>query len=81
MVQMYIVDIVASIAPPVKKLKGFQKIFLKKGETRQVNFTIGAKELEFYNGDLQKIVEAGDFKVQMGTNSRDVKEASFQLIK
>ena len=81
MVQMYIVDIVASIAPPVKKLKGFQKIFLKKGETRQVNFTIGAKELEFYNSDLQKIVEPGEFKVQIGTNSRDVKEASFQLIK
>ena len=80
-VQMYIVDPVASVAQPVKKLKGFQKIFLKKGESKQVNFTITEEELKFYNNDLKWISEPGDFKVQIGTNSNDVKEAGFKLIK
>jgi beta-glucosidase len=80
-VQLYIVDPVASIAQPVKKLKGFQKIFLKKGESRQVNFTIGKEELSFYNSDLKWIAEPGDFKVQIGTNSNEVKEAAFKLVR
>jgi beta-glucosidase len=80
-VQLYIVDPVASIAQPVKKLKGFQKIFLRKGESRQVNFTIGKEELSFYNSDLKWIAEPGDFKVQIGTNSNEVKEAGFKLVK
>jgi beta-glucosidase len=78
-VQMYIFDPVASVAQPVKKLKGFQKIFLKKGESRQVTFTISIDELKFYNARLQYIAEPGDFKVYIGGNSRDVKEASFAL--
>lgn len=80
-VQMYIVDPVASIAQPVKKLKGFQKIFLKKGESKQVRFIITTEQLKFYNSDLKWIAEAGDFKVQIGTSSKDVKEASFKLVK
>jgi beta-glucosidase len=80
-VQLYIVDPVASVAQPVKKLKGFQKIFLKKGESRQVNFTISKHELSFYNVDLKWIAEPGDFKVQIGTNSNEVKEAGFKLLK
>ena len=80
-VQMYIADPMASIAQPVKKLKGFQKIFLKKGESKQVNFIITEEELKFYNSDLKWTAEPGDFKVQIGTNSNDVKEAAFKLIK
>lgn len=80
-VQMYIIDPVASVSQPVKKLKGFQKIFLRKGESRQVSFTIAAGELKFYNSNLKWIAEAGDFKVQVGTNSNDVKEAGFKLVK
>jgi beta-glucosidase len=80
-VQMYIVDPVASVTQPVKKLKCFQKIFLRKGESRQVSFTISAEELKFYNSDLKRIAEPGDFKVQVGTNSNDVKEAAFKLQK
>lgn len=80
-VQMYIVDPVASVTQPVKKLKGFQKIFLKKGESKQVSFTIGIEELKFYNSNLKWIAEPGDFKVQIGTNSNDVKEAAFKLVK
>ncbi|MFL5810356.1 MAG: beta-glucosidase BglX [Flavisolibacter sp.] len=80
-VQMYIADPVASIAQPVKKLKGFQKVFLKKGETKQVSFTISAEELKFYNSNLNWIAEPGDFRVMIGTNSNDVKAAGFRLVK
>jgi beta-glucosidase len=64
---------------PVKELKGFKKIFLKKGESRQVSFTIDADKLKFYNSELKYIYEPGDFKVYIGGNSQDVKEASFKL--
>jgi beta-glucosidase len=78
-VQMYIFDPVASVTQPLKKLKGFQKIFLKKGESRVVNFPITVNELKFYNSDLKYIYEPGAFKVYIGGNSRDVKEAGFNL--
>ena len=80
-VQLYINDPVASIAQPVKKLKGFQKIFLKKGESRQVSFTIGMEELKFYNGQLKQVVEPGEFNVMIGTNSDNLKTKSFRLVR
>ena len=80
-VQLYINDPVSSIAQPVKKLKGFQKIFLKKGESRQVSFTIGFDELKFFNGQLKQVVEPGEFNVMIGTNSDDVKSKTFRLVK
>jgi beta-glucosidase len=80
-VQLYIRDLVGSLVRPVKELKGFQKVFLKKGESKQVSFTITAEELKFYNNDLKQVVEPGDFRVFIGTNSNDVKEASFQVAK
>jgi beta-glucosidase len=78
-VQLYIRDLVASIARPVKELKGFQKIFLKKGESKRVSFTISINELKFYNAGLKFVAEPGDFKVFVGPNSRDLKEAAFRL--
>jgi len=80
-VQLYIGDPVASITQPLKKLKAFQKIFLKKGETKTVSFSVGADELKFYNTDLKQITEPGTFKVMIGTNSNDVKTATFELVK
>ncbi len=80
-VQLYIRDLVGSIARPVKELKGFQKIMIRKGESKEVNFTIAIKDLKFYNNDLKYVAEPGDFKVFIGTNSRDVKEADFNLLK
>ena len=77
--QLYVQDLVGSVVKPVKELKGFQKIFLKKGESKQVSFTIDAKKLKFYNSELKYISEPGDFKVYIGGNSQDVKEASFNL--
>ena len=78
-VQMYLHDKVASITPAVKELKGFQKIFLKKGETKQVVFNVNHSDLMFYNKDLQLIAEPGEFEVMIGSNSRDVKAVSFWL--
>lgn len=78
-VQLYIRDIVGSVTRPVKELKGFQKIFLKKGETRIVEFTLTEKDLRFYNGDLKFVSEPGDFKVFVGTSSASTLEAGFAL--
>lgn len=78
-VQLYIRDMVGSITRPVKELKDFQKIMLRKGESRQVTFTLDPDDLKFYNSDLNYVAEPGDFKVFVGGNSRDVKEADFIL--
>lgn len=80
-VQLYIRDLVGSITRPVKELKGFQKIWLKAGESRDLTFTISEEDLKFYNSDLNFVSEPGDFKVFIGSNSRDVKEVSFKLTK
>lgn len=78
-VQLYLRDIVASISRPVKELKGFEKIHLKAGESKTVTFTITPEMLKFYNYELQYICEPGDFEVMIGTNSRDVKKAAFEM--
>ena len=78
-VQLYIQDLVGSVVRPVKELKGFQKVFLKKGESRQITFTIGIDKLKFYNAGLKYLAEPGDFKIYIGGNSRDVKETGFTL--
>lgn len=79
-VQLYIHDLVGSITRPVKELKGFQKIELKAGETKTVTFNISINDLKFYNSDIKFVAEPGDFKVFIGGNSRDAKEASFKLL-
>jgi beta-glucosidase len=65
----------------VRELKGFQKVFLKAGESKTLTFTITREDLAFYNSDLKFIAEPGDFKVFVGTNSEDLLEASFELLK
>lgn len=79
-VQLYIRDMVGTITRPVKELKGFQKVFIKKGESKDVVFTLVVDDLKFYNSDLNFVAEPGDFKVFVGGNSRDVKEAEFRLL-
>lgn len=78
-VQLYIRDIVGSITRPVKELKGFEKIYLKAGESKTVSFTITPEMLKFYNYDLEYVCEPGDFDVMIGGNSRDVKSAKFVM--
>ena len=78
-VQLYIQDLVGSVVRPVKELKGFQQVFLKKGESKQVSFTIDVDMLRFYNSELKYMYEPGDFKVYIGGNSQDVKEVGFTM--
>lgn len=80
-VQLYIRDMVGTVTRPVKELKGFQKINLKPGESKEVTFNIANNDLKFYNTDLKFVSEPGDFKVFIGGNSRDVKQADFKLTK
>ncbi|NUY82193.1 beta-glucosidase BglX [Flavobacterium sp. MAH-1] len=78
-VQLYIHDEVASLARPVKELKGFELVPLKKGESKTVSFTLTEKELGFFDNDGNFLVEAGSFKIYVGTNSQDVLESKFEL--
>ena len=80
-VQLYIRDEAASISRPVKELKGFEKIFLKAGETKTVKFTITVDQLKFYNYDIDYVCEPGMFEVMIGKNSQDVKSSKFELVK
>ena len=72
-VQLYIRDMVASISRPVKELKGFQRIHLAVGESKEVSFDITPDMLKFYNADLKHVIEPGDFQIMIVTNSKDVK--------
>jgi beta-glucosidase len=71
---------VASVVRPVKELKGFRKIFLKKGETKEVKFIITDEMLRFYNNDLKFVSEPGKFQLFIGTDSKDVVMAEFELL-
>ncbi|MBI1937148.1 MAG: beta-glucosidase BglX [Ignavibacteriales bacterium] len=79
-VQLYIRDLVGSVTRPVKELKDFAKISLQPGETKAVEFTITPEKLKFHDINMNYVVEPGDFKVFVGTNSVDVKEASFTVV-
>jgi len=79
-VQLYIRDMAASRTRPLKELKGFERITLKSGEKRRVQFTLAPEQLGFYNTDMRFVVEPGMFKVIVGTNSVDGLEASFEVV-
>lgn len=72
-VQLYIKDLYASVARPVMELKGFQRIHLKKGETKEVTFEITPELLSMLNKDLERVVEPGDFRLMIGASSNDIK--------
>ncbi|MCB0288475.1 MAG: fibronectin type III-like domain-contianing protein, partial [Calditrichaeota bacterium] len=76
-VQFYLQDVVASVTRPVKQLRGFERVELQPGESRTVTFTISPEDLAFYNQQMQRVVEPGEFRVFVGGNSVDVKSASF----
>ena len=78
-VQLYVRDVVGSSTRPVRELKGFQKVLLKKGESRTLTFHLTVEDLKFYNDALQFVAEPGEFQVFVGNNSRDVQQASFTL--
>ncbi len=78
-VQLYIRDRVASVTRPVKELKAFQKVFLKKGEQKKISFTIDEEMLKFYDTQGNFISEKGDFEVFVGGSSQEVMQADFLL--
>ena len=80
-VQLYIRDEVGSITRPVKELKGFEKIELAAGITKEVVFEITTDLLKFYNSDLKFDWESGDFQIMVGPNSRDVKAVKVNWVK
>lgn len=78
-VQLYIRDLVGSITRPVKELKGFEKIFLRAGESKTVSFKITPDLLRFYDYDLNHVAEPGDFTIMIGGSSQTVKAAKLTL--
>jgi beta-glucosidase len=74
-VQLYIHDQVSSVTRPVKELKGFERVSLAPGETKTVKFTLTPHSLWFWNADMKRVVEPGDFDIMVGPNSVDLKKA------
>ncbi|VVP74448.1 Beta-glucosidase BoGH3B [Pseudomonas fluorescens] len=79
-VQLYLQDVTGSMIRPLKELKNFQKVMLKAGEQKVVHFTITEDDLKFYNAQLKYAAEPGKFNVQIGLDSRDVTQQSFELL-
>ena len=79
-VQLYIRDVAGSVARPVRELKGFQRIILQPGESREVTFEITEKMLRFYNIDMEYVAEPGRFEIYIGGNSDAGQKAEFRLV-
>ncbi len=71
-VQLYIRDLFGKVVRPVKELKGFQKVFIKKGETKTISFSLTPENLKFYDDQLNYDWEGGEFDIMVGTNSKNV---------
>ena len=78
-VQLYLRDIVRSITPPQRQLKGFKKVYMKKGETKTVTLKLHPDDMKFYNSELEFLAEPGEFEVYVGTDSNAELKASFRL--
>jgi len=79
-VQLYLRDVVGSVTRPMKELKGFQKIFLKKGETKTVTFQLTVEDLKFYNYTIDFVAEEGKFEVFVGASSVKTIKEQFELV-
>lgn len=78
-VQLYVRDLTASVTRPVKELKGFRKILIKGGETKEVTFQLSEEDLSFYRADMSWGTEPGKFEVFVGGDSENIKKAAFEL--
>ena len=78
--QLYVRDKVGSVTRPVKELKRFTRVTLKPGETKNISFTLPVEELAFWNIDMKKVVEPGDFTLWVGTNSQEGISADFKVV-
>jgi beta-glucosidase len=78
-VQLYVRDVVASVARPVKELCGFQKVLLQPGESKTLTFKLGPDDFKFYDARMKWIFESGEFKIMAGGNSEELKSVSIKL--
>ena len=78
-VQLYIHDEYASVIRPIKELKGFELITLKKGETKTISFTLTDKELGFYDNEGNYLIEPGTFKIMVGGSSDKGLQSGFEI--
>ncbi len=69
----YIKDPLASVTRPAIMLKGFEKVFLKAGESKRLTFEITPEELSLWNRDMKFVVETGEFEILVGASSADIK--------
>jgi beta-xylosidase len=79
-VQLYIRDQVSSVTRPVKELKGFQRLQLQPGETKQVEFRVGPEELAFWNKAMEWVVEPGMFDIMVGGNSVELTKTVLEVV-
>lgn len=79
-VQLYLRDELASVARPVTELKGFQRIRLEPGESRQLSFTIGPSMLSMLDANLKKVVEPGKFRLMVGASSKDIRQRAYLMV-
>ena len=80
-IQLYVRDLVGEVTRPVMELKDFKRITLKPKENRTIRFDIPAQDLGFHGLEMEYIVEPGEYRVFIGTNSRDVLDGNFQVVK
>lgn len=80
-VQLYIRDLFGKVVRPVKELKGFQKVFIKKGETKTISFSLTPENLKFYDEQLNYDWEGGEFDIMIGTDSKNVQTKRINWLK
>ena len=78
-VQLYMRDLVASVTRPIKELKAFEQVFLNPGEETTVTFHLSKKDFGFINSQLDFVIEPGEFRIMVGSNSRDLKSVQLSL--
>ena len=79
-VQLYIRDVVSSVTRPVKELKGFERVTLDPGESTTVTFTLTPESLQFWNADMERVVEPGEFEIMIGGSSVDVTSTTLTVV-
>lgn len=80
-IQLYLRDMVSSVTRPVQELKDFTRVHLKKGESRTITFLVTPGKLQFYGPDMKRIVEPGEFELQIGKSSVDYLADRFEVIR
>jgi beta-glucosidase len=79
-VQVYVRDLVASVTRPVRELKAFKRVSLAPGETKTVTLSLPAEAFSFWNQEMQRVVEPGDFEILVGSNSEAVQSATLTIV-